>query len=324
MTANQELDRFVVSLEDVHFVGSGLSRPESVLCTRAGDIFTSHRPGGVSWIRPDGTQRRIGDSAIVPNGIALLPDNSFLLANHSDNGGVYRLTLDGVIEPYLMEVEGVPLPSVNFVYCDGFGRTWICVSTVRKGDNQYRHNVRDGFIVLLEGTQARVVADGLCWTNECRVDAQGTTLYVNETFGRRLTRFRIAPDGTLCDREVVTEFGAGSFPDGLALDVEGGIWIASVGSNRVIRVTPDGHQHIVVEDSDSAHLVELDAALEQHALTRSMLMNNRSARLKNISSIAFGGADGRTIHLGCLGGDALATFLVPVAGVPPAHWEYRF
>jgi hypothetical protein len=45
--------------------------------------------------------------------------------------------------------------------------------------------------------------------------------------------------------------------------------------------------------------------------------------LKNISSIAFGGPDLRTAYLGCLLGDALATFRSPVAGAPPAHWNYR-
>ncbi len=55
-----------------------------------------------------------------------------------------------------------------------------------------------------------------------------------------------------------------------------------------------------------------------------MLMDNHSLKLKNISSIAFGGPDLRTVFLGCLGGDALATFRSPVAGLAPAHWEYSF
>jgi hypothetical protein len=44
--------------------------------------------------------------------------------------------------------------------------------------------------------------------------------------------------------------------------------------------------------------------------------------LKNISSIAFGGADLRTAYLGCLKGDSLAFFRSPVAGHPPVHWLY--
>ena len=40
-------------------------------------------------------------------------------------------------------------------------------------------------------------------------------------------------------RQTVTEFGAGTFPDGLAFDEDGCAWNVSIVSNRLIRVTPD-------------------------------------------------------------------------------------
>jgi hypothetical protein len=47
-----------------------------------------------------------------------------------------------------------------------------------------------------------------------------------------------------------------------------------------------------------------------------------SRSLRNISSIAFAGADRRTAVLGCLLGERLATLRLPVAGVAPTHWLY--
>ena len=315
-------DNFRVSLQEIRFVGSRLSRPESVLTFRSGDIFTSHRPGGVSHIDVNGAISHItADHDVVPNGIAHLADGSLLLANHRDAGGVYRLTRDGRVHPFLMEVDGVRLPSVNFVYRDHQERIWVCVSSTRPGDYQYRHDVADGYIALYAAGTARIVAGGLCWTNECRIDAAGETLYVNETFGRRLTRFRILPNGDLTERALVTEFSRDTFPDGLALDAEGGIWVVAVGSNRLIRVTPDGRQRIVLEDSEPEHMTKLADALDRHELTRPMLMNNHSRKLKNISSIAFAGVDRKTAILGCLGGDALAAFRLPIAGAEPSHWN---
>ncbi len=322
MSQDIPLDGFTVSLDEVRMIGSGLSRPESVLCFRSGDIFTSHRPGGVSRVKPDRTVSHVGTSDdIVPNGIARLADGSFLLANHRDAGGIYRLTPDGEARPYLMEADGVKLPSVNFVYRDHQQRIWLCVSSPRGGDDQYRHNVADGYIALIDNGVARVVAGGLCWTNECRVDAAGETLYVNETFGCRLTRFRVKPNGDLVDRAVVTEFSRDTFPDGLALDARGGLWVVAVGANRLIHVSPNGDQRIVLEDSDPEHMKSLADALDNHKLTRPMLMNNQSRKLKNISSIAFTGEDRRTAVLGCLGGDSLATFRLPIAGAEPSHWN---
>ena len=176
MTNDSLPKNFRVSLEDVKFLGAGLSRPESVLSFRSGDLFVSHRPGGVTRIsRGRAVDVITAGEDIVPNGIARLADGSFLLANHRDAGGVYRLAPDKTMRPFLLEVEGTRLPSVNFVYRDHQGRIWLCISSPRPGDDQYRHNVNDGYIVVYQGGVARVVAEGLCWTNECRLDSAGET-----------------------------------------------------------------------------------------------------------------------------------------------------
>ncbi len=90
----------------------------------------------------------------------------------------------------------------------------------------------------------------------------------------------------------------------------------------MVRVSPDGSREIVIEDSDPAHLEALETALHARHLTRPMIHEAKSRVLRNVSSIAFAGQDLRTAHLGSLAGEALATFRAPVAGVPPAHWEF--
>ena len=315
-----------LSLEDLTFVGQGLKRPECVLCTSDGSIFAADWEGGVTRIAPDGSQTRFlaeAEDWVRPNGVALRRDGSFLLAHLGDeSGGVFRLDRNGALRPVLTEVEGVPLPPTNYVLEDAQGRLWITVSTrLQPRIRGCRADVADGFIVLLDDKGARIVADGLGYTNEVQFDAEGRHLYVNETFGRRLSRFRVAPDGALSDYEVVAEFGPGSFPDGLAFDAEGAVWVVSIVSNRVIRILPDGRQEVVLEDSDAAHLDWVETAYAAGQLTRSHLDRIESRRLRNISSLAFGGPDLKTVYLGCLLGDSLARFCVPVAGRPPLHWE---
>lgn len=322
------LATFSVPLDALDFVGDGLARPECVLCTAAGDVYTADARGGVARIRPDGGTERIGGAAsreaadLLPNGIALQRDGSFLLADLA-HGGVHRLARDGMWTPWLTEVEGEALPPTNFVGIDAQERVWITVST-RKAPRHlaYRQGVADGYIVLADERGARVVADGLGFTNECHLHPSGDWLYVNETFAKRLTRFRVAPDGSLSGRETVAEFGHGTFPDGLAFDEEGGVWIASVVSNRVIRVAPDGEQQLVLEDADAAYVEEVERAWENHTIGRAHLDTVHSERLQNISSVAFGGAGRRTVYLGCLLGERVATFRAPVAGAAPAHWGW--
>jgi len=51
---------------------------------------------------------------------------------------------------------------------------------------------------------------------------------------------------------------------------------------------------------------------------------NRAAgrRLKNTSSMAFGGPDLKTVYLGCLSGHSLATLRSAIAELLPYHWTF--
>lgn len=333
----------ILPCEGLDSIFSGLRRPECVLTHSSGTIFVSDRRGGVLRIQRNGTQSLIGGTdlngapsfnsnpadspPLLPNGIAIQPDGAFLVANLSEQGGVWRIAPGGVASPWLMEVDGRPVHRVNFVMNaisgvnDRQDRVWACISAT-DGSDAYPLRSATGYIVLRDAAGTRIVADGLHYTNECRVSLDEQFMYVNETFGRCLSRFRIGKAGDLTGREIVATFGEGDFPDGLALDAEGGAWVVCVGSNRVYRVAPDGTKLTVIDDADPATVKLLEAAFVAGTLDRPQLSAARGQRLQNITSLAFGGADLRTVYMGCLAGDSLATFRSPVAGVQPVHWNW--
>jgi len=320
-----------LSLSDVSLLGKGLSRPECVLATAKGDLFTADWRGGVAHLKPDRTQALYAGTTadlpegLRPNGIALEPDGSFLIANlGSEIGGVWRLTRDGQVSPVLTEIEGRPIPPSNYVVRDHRGRLWLTVSTtVVPRSLDYRRDSRSGFIAVLDEKGARIAADGLGFTNECQISPDRRWLYVNETYGRRLSRFPLHDDASLGPKEVVYEFGEGQFPDGLAFDAEGKVWIAGVISNQLMRIDPEsGDCAIVLSESDADHVAWVEAAFGANALGRPHMDSNPAAKLRNLSSIAFGGPDLRTAYLGCLLGDHIAKVELPVAGLPPVHWHY--
>ena len=256
-----------IGLESIKRVGAGLQRPECVITNARGDIYTADWRGGVAHIRPDGTQALYrcelpGGRPARPNGIALRRDGSFLFADlGTELGGVFALSRDGAVRPFVETVDGIALPPSNFVVEDAWGRVWITVSTRRvPRASAYRRDVADGFIVLADRGGARIVADGLGYTNEAILDARGEWLYVNETFARITSRFPVRPDGSLGAREVFMEYGPGTFPDGMAFDAEGHLWIVSIISNRVLRVAPDRTITTIVEDSDPEHLAWVERA----------------------------------------------------------------
>ena len=302
-------------------VATGLQRPECVLAHSSGRLFVSDHRGGVTSIWPDGRQQLSGQTALLPNGIALQKDGSFLVANLGIDGGVWRIAPDGQASPWMAEVDGRVIDRVNFVTNDSSGRVWACISATDGGD-AYPLRSATGSIILRDAAGTRVVADGLHYTNECRVSVDGRFMYVNETFGRRLSRFRIADSGELKDRHIMATFDDGDFPDGLALDAEGGAWVVCVGSNRVYRIAPDGEKQTIIDDAVSATAIELEASFVAGTLDRTQLSAARGHRLSNVTSLAFGGPDLRTAYMGCLAGDSLVSFRTPVPGLVPVHWNW--
>lgn len=320
----------MVPLSAIAFVGRGLDRPECVLAHASGHLFAAdwQGAGGVAIVAPDGSVRRVSARGraepLRPNGLALEDGGTFLVTHLGPRrGGVLRLFPDGRTEPVLTALAGRPLPPTNFVARDHLGRLWTTVSTRRiPRHDAARPDVADGFVVLTPPDgPPRIVADDLGYTNECLVSADGRSLYVNETFARRLSRYEIVGDAALGPRETVAVFGEGTFPDGIAADAEGNLWVTSIVSNRVIRVTPEGAAETFLEDCDPAAVAGTEALFQRRALGTERLGRLHGRVLSNTSSLAFGGPDLRTGYLGCLRGEAIATVAMPVAGAEPIHWR---
>lgn len=287
--------------------------------------------GGISVISPSGATHHIQSrfsNQLRPNGIALIQDGHVLMAHLGEtSGAIYRLSPDGRAEEIISTADDLPLPPVNFVVCDSHGRIWLTVSTrAIPRANDYRKSANTGFIAVAEpgSSNARIVADGLGYTNECVIDEQNRYMWVNETFGRRLTRFAIDDfDSTavsLNHPSVVCTFGEGTYPDGLALDESGCLWITSIISNRIVRVSADGESQLVFEDSDQQHLERTELAYRTNTLGREHLDRAYGQQMKNISSVAFGGASRNKLYIGNLLGSSLPWLETASTGKAPVHW----
>lgn len=306
---------------------TGFARPECLLLTASGDMFASDRRGGILHRKPDGRSRFIRargndlPDQFLPNGFALCPDRSFLIANLGPDGGVYHMTPDGWVSPRLLEVDGRQLAPTNFVNRDAAGGLWVSVSTPQiPRDLAFFREIADGYVVYADDRGAHVAIDDIGFSNENK--QLGEYIYVNETIARRLSRYRVLGAGQVGPRETVTEFGDGIFPDGLDFDEEGGIWIASVVSNRLVRIAPDGAQQVVVDDSKPDAVAAAEAAYVEGKFARPHIDAGKHGVLGNLASVAFGGTDRRTLYLGSLFSDRIPTLPATVTGVAPPHWSF--
>jgi sugar lactone lactonase YvrE len=84
-----------------------------------------------------------------------------------------------------------------------------------------------------------VVAGDLLFPNGMVLSDDGKSLTVAESYGNCLTSFTVTADGELGDRKSFARFDKRT-PDGIGLDQEGAIWMASPPTREVLRVTPGG------------------------------------------------------------------------------------
>jgi sugar lactone lactonase YvrE len=87
--------------------------------------------------------------------------------------------------------------------------------------------------------RVEVAARDLSFPNGAVISPDGHTLVVGETFGACLTAFDIAADGSLSNRREWARLER-AVPDGICLDAEGAIWVASPVGHKVLRVREGG------------------------------------------------------------------------------------
>jgi sugar lactone lactonase YvrE len=169
------------------------------------------------------------------SGMAFLPDGRLLLSTALDKklwwvrpGGDLELAID-----LSGQVSGV----LNDMIVDTQGRAWI-------GDTGFDllrgETPRPGALLTWQTGEsvATVAASDVEFPNGMAVSPDGATLYLAETFGRRITAFEIAPGGRLMHRRVhltLTER-----PDGLCLDASGALWVALLWEQELQRISCTG------------------------------------------------------------------------------------
>ena len=241
----------------ITFVGRDLQRPECILAEADGTLWTADARGGVVRIEPDGRQELIAQEVdtrfaesssadrytmggTLPNGLAFAANGDILIANFGTDA-IERMSRDGRSATIATEIDGAPLGKTNFVLVDGRDRIWFTVTTrLEPWTRSVNEKAADGYVGLIDDAGIRIVADGFVGTNEIRLDEREEWLYVVESNARRISRLRVADDGSLHDREIYGPADLGAIPDGFAFDAAGNLWVTLVNCDRLIALTPDG------------------------------------------------------------------------------------
>jgi gluconolactonase len=321
-------------------IGTDLQRPECILARPDGSLIVADARGGVMHIDAAGEQRLMVPSrpaedtaaagfedryvlskGSLPNGLALLDNGDVLIANWGTDH-VELMTRDGELRTLFTEIDGQPIGKANFVMRDSKGRIWLTVTTrMNPWTDSINAGVLDGYIALIDDKGIRIVAEGFGGTNEIRFDANEEWLYVVESNARRISRLRVADDGSLYGREIYGPAELEGFPDGFAFDAHGNLWITLIMTDKLIALTPEGEVLTLLDDSNPEATATLNRHYADKTLNPAIMQAAKGTLAPWMASLTFGGPDLRTVYLGSLMGTTIPYFQSPVPGLPLIHWK---
>jgi len=199
----------------------------------------------VDGSRPDPrVELRLDDQ---PSGLGWLPDGRLLVVSMVERK-VVRREHDGTLVTHA-ELSDLATWWCNDMLVDASGRAYVgnfgfdLDAMVAAGDFETLMNDAPTACVALvrpDGT-TEVAADGLRFPNGTVLTPDGSTLIVAETLAMCLTAFDVGPDGSLSNRRTWADLGPAMVPpDGICLDVDGGIWVANAMASECVRVVEGG------------------------------------------------------------------------------------
>jgi gluconolactonase len=282
-----------------------LSFPEGPVVCADGSVIVAEIPiGRLTRVLPDGTKHTLAEVGGGPNGLAVGPEGLLYVCNNggmkvrewqgmtipagaSDDyvgGSIQRVnTATGAVETLYTEAENAPIRAPNDIVFDAHGGFWFTDNGKSRGRDR---DVTGVFYAKADCSACREVIFPMAEPNGIGLSPDGATLYVAETPTATLWAFDIVAPGEVAlepsfrrmGGRFVYSPGALKFFDSLAVQNDGAICVATIGTGGITTVAPDG---------SSAHFVATDDPFT--------------------TNIAFGGADLRDAYVTLSGTGRLVT-----------------
>lgn len=256
-----------------------------------GLLFTDATAGGVVCLGTDGALQTVVTHRTGIGGIALHANAGVVVSGRNI---AYKASADAATVVLLANSPDDGVIGFNDITTDAAGRIYA-------GSLGYRPTVKTDepkpgrlHLIDLDGA-TRVLATGIETTNGMGFSADGRRLYHADTLKRVVYVYDVRADGGVGEKAVFVTIEDG-MPDGLALAMDGALWLAAVHAGLVLVFNADGSERARYEFP-----------------------------VPMITSLCFGGADRRDVYVvsgseGAGRGDAGTVFRLrsETPGVPVA------
>ncbi len=240
--------------------------PEGPIAMRDGSVLLVEiERGTLTRVSPDGEVSVVVECKPAPNGAAIGPDGRVYICNNggftwSHHGGLLRpigtpedyrngsiQVVDiekGSVSNLYESCEGIPLRGPNDIVFDSHGGFYFTDLGKRFERSLDRGRV---YYASSDGSSIRAVVDTIEQPNGIGLSPDGSRLYVAETFSAKLRYWDIEAAGKLAPHS--DPFGVGNILygfqhyerlDSMAIDSEGNICVATLGTGCITAISPEG------------------------------------------------------------------------------------
>jgi gluconolactonase len=306
-------------MPDVKEIASGLRFPEGPVAMGDGSVILTEIAGRtITRVTPDGSKEVVAETGGGPNGAAVGPDGKLYVCNNGaafdyvemeglnvpsqppsnhEGGRIERVDLSsGEVEVIYRECDGRPLRAPNDLVFDQDGGFYFTDHGIR----EERTNDRTGvFYASTEGSEIEEVIFPLDAPNGVGLSPDGTRIYVAETYTACVWWWAVTGPGQVEPAPgllphggtLLTRLPGFQFLDSLAVDGEGNVCLATLGSGGITSVSP--------EDGSVVDFIESGDILT--------------------TNVCFGGDDLRTGYITCSGTGKLVEAEWPRVGLELAY-----
>ncbi len=230
-----------IPIEKFEIFASGLDHTECLAFDRDGELWAGGEAGQVYRITPAGVVATVANLGGFCAGLAFSAADELFVCN--TGLGIVQVKASGKVSEFASHVGERKLICPNFGVFDSAGNYYVTDSGNWKKQN--------GFLLRFRpGGAGEILGGPYGYANGLALSADERFLFMVESDTDRVFRFEIYGDGSLGPQAVYVDH-AGRFPDGLALDAEGNLYVSCYASDDIHRIAPSGEKSLFAFDRNA-------------------------------------------------------------------------
>jgi gluconolactonase len=229
----------LIPLEQFEIFATSLDHPECCAFDRDGNLWAGGEAGQIYRIDSTGQHELVTNVGAFCSGLAFSPDDRELFVC-AIGIGIVRVAKNGDHRVFATNAGNHAIVAANYPLFDSQGQLYVTDSG--------KWMQRNGHLLRFQPDgRGKVIGGPFGYANGLAVSDDGRHLFMVESDRDRVLQFEIRDDNSLQESRVFAK-GVGRFPDGLALDADGNLYVCCYASDEIWRISPDGQKTLLAHD----------------------------------------------------------------------------